>query len=78
MKSLTISLIRLYQTYLSPDHSAWGKLRFPNGYCRYHPSCSEYCRQSIEKKGLIKGLFNSIYRLFRCNPFSGGGFDPVK
>jgi putative membrane protein insertion efficiency factor len=46
--------------------------------CRFYPSCSEYMIQSIEKKGLLKGGFQGLLRIFRCNPFNPGGYDPVK
>ena len=48
MKIIIISLIELYQKYLSPDHSVWAKDRVP--YCRYTPSCSDYAKEAIEKK----------------------------
>ncbi len=70
-------LIRLYQKTLSLDHSFF-KYFFPYGYCRFHPTCSEYAVQAIDKYGAIKGLYKSIFRLIRCHPWSRGGYDPVK
>jgi len=78
MKQIFIKLISFYQKTVSPDHSGWGKLRFPNGYCQYYPSCSEYARQSIEKQGLAKGVLRGAWRVIRCNPFSNGGVDEVR
>lgn len=46
--------------------------------CPYTPSCSAYMAQAIERKGVIKGIFLGIWRILRCNPFSKGGFDPLK
>ena len=46
--------------------------------CKYIPTCSQYALDSIEKYGAIKGGFMSVWRILRCNPFSKGGFDPVK
>ena len=46
--------------------------------CKYHPSCSEYTKQAIEKYGVMKGIFIGIKRILRCNPFSKGGYDPLK
>ena len=69
-------LIRLYQKTLSPDHGL-PKIYFPNGYCKYHPSCSEYGHQAIEKHGIFKGGVKMVWRILRCNPWSKGGFDPV-
>jgi uncharacterized protein len=46
--------------------------------CRFYPSCSSYAIQALEKKGLIKGFFLAVTRVIRCNPFSSGGYDPLK
>ncbi|MGA1862165.1 membrane protein insertion efficiency factor YidD [Deferribacter thermophilus] len=46
--------------------------------CRYYPSCSQYAKEAIVKKGILKGLLLSGWRILRCNPFSKGGYDPVK
>jgi len=43
--------------------------------CRFYPTCSEYSILSIEKYGVIKGIFKSIFRILRCNPFNPGGVD---
>ena len=34
--------------------------------------------QAIEKYGFIKGFFLGIFRFLKCNPFSKGGYDPLK
>jgi putative membrane protein insertion efficiency factor len=67
-------LIRFYQKTLSPDHG-FLKKRFPNGYCRFYPSCSEYGYQIIKKRGLVVGSFKTIWRILRCNPLGKGGMD---
>lgn len=77
MKELIIKIISAYQKTVSPDHSQLGKRRYPYGYCRYYPSCSEYSKQAIVEHGLIKGVIMGFYRIIRCNPFSKGGHDPV-
>ena len=46
--------------------------------CRYYPTCSEYSKEAIKKYGAFKGLLKSIWRILRCNPFSKGGYDPVR
>ncbi len=61
-------LIRLYQILLSPF---WGS------QCRFHPTCSCYAIDALNKHGAIKGGAMAIYRIFRCNPWANGGFDPV-
>jgi putative membrane protein insertion efficiency factor len=69
-------LVRLYQKTLSLDH---GPLRFlfPNGLCRYYPSCSEYAAQALKKHGLWKGGALALKRLARCHPWARHGHDPV-
>ncbi|MBN2190266.1 MAG: membrane protein insertion efficiency factor YidD [Candidatus Aureabacteria bacterium] len=63
-----IFLIRVYQRVF----------RYFPRRCRYYPSCSDYMIEAIAKKGSIKGLLLGIFRIIRCNPFSPGGYDPVK
>jgi len=46
--------------------------------CRYQPNCSEYTYQAVEKYGVLKGGWMGLKRIIRCNPFSTGGYDPVK
>lgn len=45
--------------------------------CRFHPSCSTYALQALEKHGGLKGAWLTVWRLLRCNPFHPGGIDPV-
>lgn len=45
--------------------------------CRYYPTCSEYALIALKKHGSIKGTFLIAKRIFRCNPFHKGGYDPV-
>jgi putative membrane protein insertion efficiency factor len=69
--------IRIYQKTLSPDHGLFSAL-YPNGYCRFHPTCSEYGYQSIKQEGLIIGGGKTAWRILRCNPWSNGGIDEPK
>ncbi len=71
-----VILIKVYQKTLSFDHGLPGFL-FPNGFCRFYPTCSEYAREAIEKYGVIKGGVRSFWRVLRCNPWNSGGYDPV-
>lgn len=45
--------------------------------CRFQPTCSEYARQAILKHGPFKGLALAVWRILRCNPWGGSGYDPV-
>lgn len=73
-KNALIILIKIYQKSFSPDHG-WFKSRFPAGYCRFYPSCSEYGHQVIKKRGAILGTLLASWRILRCNPWSKGGTD---
>ncbi|HFI0150702.1 TPA: membrane protein insertion efficiency factor YidD [Streptococcus suis] len=67
MKRLLIGLVRFYQKLISP--------LFPPS-CRYHPTCSNYMIEAIQKHGL-KGVLMGLARIGRCHPFVEGGEDPV-
>ncbi|OGN61896.1 MAG: membrane protein insertion efficiency factor YidD [Chlamydiae bacterium RIFCSPHIGHO2_12_FULL_27_8] len=68
MKKIFIILIRTYQLVLSPH------LR---DNCRFTPTCSEYSLQAFKRFGIIKALFLTIKRIFKCNPFHKGGEDKI-
>lgn len=73
---MVISAIKFYQKTISFDHGLF-KSKYPNGYCKFYPTCSEYGVQALQKKGLFKGLFLISKRLVRCHPWSKGGVDEV-
>lgn len=72
MKKILIFFIKIYKKTFSPILEALG-IR-----CKYYPSCSEYTKQAIEKYGCLQGCFLGIKRILKCNPFSKGGYDPLK
>ncbi len=74
---IVLKLIRLYQSTLSLDHSQLSRL-FPYGYCRFHPTCSEYSYQAVERYGVIKGTWIGFKRIIKCHPWNPGGHDPLK
>jgi len=63
-----ILLIKLYQWIISP---------WLGSQCRYTPTCSQYALEALKKYGAIKGLWLTIKRIARCNPWGGHGHDPV-
>ena len=69
MKFIIIRLLRVYQFIISP-------LMHPS--CRFDPTCSQYMIDAVEKKGIVWGICLGIWRVLRCNPFGGSGYDPVK
>lgn len=62
-----VYLVRAYQVAASP---------FPSP-CKYDPSCSVYAIEALERHGALKGLWLTVRRVLRCNPFTRGGIDPV-
>ena len=46
--------------------------------CKYHPSCSQYAVDAVRSFGVLRGSVLAVWRVLRCNPFSNGGYDPVK
>lgn len=61
--------IRLYRRLLSP--------LLPPGICRFHPSCSVYALEALQRHGGLKGSWLTLRRLLKCQPFHPGGPDPV-
>jgi len=45
--------------------------------CRFHPSCSDYADEALERHGAWRGGWLTARRLCRCGPWSPGGHDPV-
>jgi putative membrane protein insertion efficiency factor len=68
MKYLFLLIIRFYQYFISP---------WLGRNCRFHPTCSSYAKEAITTHGALKGLYLSLKRILKCNPFFAGGFDPV-
>ena len=74
LRNIACIPIRLYQWTLSPLKTA---LMGPSVGCRFHPSCSNYALQAIQKHGIGKGAILAIKRILRCHPWGGEGPDPV-
>jgi putative membrane protein insertion efficiency factor len=68
MKTLLIALVRGYQYALRPMLGT---------NCRFHPSCSDYAREAIERHGAARGAWLATRRILRCHPYHPGGYDPV-
>lgn len=69
MQWILVGLLRVYKVGISP----W----LPSA-CRFHPTCSEYMREAIERYGAGKGTWMGLRRLAKCHPLHAGGFDPVR
>lgn len=68
LSQLLVLPILFYQHFITP---------FTPPSCRFVPTCSEYARQAILIHGPVKGLALAIWRILRCNPWGGSGYDPV-
>jgi putative membrane protein insertion efficiency factor len=68
MRRILVTLIRAYRYLISP-------LLGP--HCRFHPTCSQYAAEAIERYGPLYGGYLAIRRVARCHPWNEGGFDPV-
>ncbi|KAK9290366.1 hypothetical protein L1049_008535 [Liquidambar formosana] len=64
-----LSMLRFYKREISP--------LLPKS-CRYVPTCSEYSMIAYKKYGFAKGTILTAWRLCRCNPLGGSGFDPPR
>ena len=68
MRRILSVMIRAYQYAVSP-------LFVPS--CRFHPSCSAYALEAVERYGSLRGAWLAVKRLLRCHPWHPGGCDPV-
>ncbi|MGD1899609.1 MAG: membrane protein insertion efficiency factor YidD [Phormidesmis sp.] len=68
MKRLLILSIQGYRHLISP--------LFPPT-CRFHPTCSCYAIEAIDKFGPLQGSWLAAKRIGRCHPLHPGGYDPV-
>jgi putative membrane protein insertion efficiency factor len=68
MKKPILKILRFYSDQVSP---------FLPSRCRFHPSCSRYTHEAIEKHGLAHGSYLGARRILKCHPWHPGGIDPV-
>jgi hypothetical protein len=67
-KALLLGSLRVYRYAVSP---------LLGRNCRFHPSCSEYAVEAVERHGAMRGGWLALKRVGRCHPFHPGGYDPV-
>ncbi len=68
ISKLLITLIKAYRLVLSP---------WLGQQCRFHPTCSQYALQAIQKHGPYFGSWLAVKRLASCHPWHAGGIDQV-
>ena len=68
MTRVLILLVAAYRYALSP---------MLGRSCRFHPSCSEYAQEALERHGALRGVWLALRRIGRCHPWHRGGYDPV-
>ncbi len=68
MQSVILATLRTYKRLLSP--------LLPSA-CRFHPTCSQYMMDAVQKYGAARGVWMGLRRLARCHPLNPGGLDPV-
>lgn len=68
MRRILIAFVRAYRVALSPWLGA---------HCRFHPTCSAYALEALERHGALRGAVLTVRRILRCHPFHRGGYDPV-
>jgi len=66
--TLLIALVAAYRYALSP---------MLGRHCRFHPSCSGYAIEALERHGALRGTWLAVRRVARCHPWHAGGYDPV-
>ena len=69
LTKILIKMIEGYKYLISP---------LLGNTCRYLPTCSEYCIESLKNFGFLKGSLLSLKRILSCHPWGRGGFYPVK
>ncbi|PJE63213.1 membrane protein insertion efficiency factor YidD [Candidatus Roizmanbacteria bacterium CG10_big_fil_rev_8_21_14_0_10_39_6] len=78
IRRVIIGSIRVYVWANTPLRTLLKVIGLPSESCRFQPTCSQYSIEAVQKYGALKGLYKGIVRIFRCNPWSKGGFDPLK
>ena len=68
-RRVLIGLVRGYQLIISPHLMS---------SCRYSPSCSVYAIEALRRYGAVRGTILAVWRVLRCNPWGGHGYDPPR
>jgi uncharacterized protein len=63
-----LAAVRFYQRAISPALPP---------RCRFHPTCSAYALEALERHGAARGSWLALRRLAKCAPWHPGGVDLV-
>ena len=66
MSKIIIKIIKWYQKLPLQSHRQ----------CKYFPTCSNYAIGVLTEFGFFKGMYLTIKRILKCNPWSKGGYEP--
>ena len=66
-QTAAVRAIHLYQHTLAPVADRMGMR------CRFTPSCSRYAERVIVRDGMMRGSWQALKRIARCNPLTPAG-----
>ncbi len=67
-RNICVLILTAYRAVISPLYG---------DVCRYYPSCSAYALGSIQRYGVVRGVWMGSRRIARCHPWAAGGVDDV-
>lgn len=74
---LLVCLINIYQKTLSFDTGILRFFRTKGSVCVFYPTCSVYSKEALTRLGLRRGIYLSVSRVLRCNPWQEPRVDEV-
>ncbi len=71
--------MNLYQSVVRLGHRAYKLTLSPwiGRQCRFLPTCSDYAAEALILHGPLRGGLLATWRVCKCHPFGGSGYDPV-
>lgn len=74
-RCILVGTLRCYRLIVSPIFNV---VFTPMGFgCRFHPTCSQYALEAVQRHGARRGSMLAVKRVCRCHPWGGCGCDPV-